>query len=228
VARLTTELKTLQQSTFLGGSGLDRAGVVAVDGSGNVFVAGTTYSTDFPFTFGGAQPFSSPLNDGAADAFIVKLSSDLRTPINATYLGGGDLEVLRAMVIADSGDVYVAGVTGSADFPGTALGAQSTQGNNGFDNDGFAAHLSSNLAHLYQATYLGGDVADQANGLVIDKQGNVYVVGSTTSLNFPDTAGGFQAQKCCLTYDGVTDGFVAKLTPNLSDRIFYDGFEPLN
>jgi hypothetical protein len=104
-----------------------------------VYVAGFTTSTDFPGTTGGAQA----ANGGAFDAFVARLSSTLTTLTQATYLGGGGNDQALALAIhPTSGDVYVAGDTGSTDFPGTAGGAQAA---NGGVDDAFVARLTVGL-----------------------------------------------------------------------------------
>src|SRR5262249_48074870 len=132
VARLNASLTALEQATYLGGSGDDLGSALAIDPTtGDVFVAGRTESLNFPGTSGGAQ---SALR-GDADAFVARLNASLTSLEQATYLGGsvvrasGSREIVTALTIAPAtGDVYVTGVTESADFPGTTGGAQDTFG----------------------------------------------------------------------------------------------------
>ena len=219
VARLSSNLATLMQATYLGGSSTyDEAFALALDVGGNVLVAGYTVSTNFPGTTGGAQP----MNGGARDAFVAQLSSSLTTLVRATYLGGIGSDVATALVLDAGGNVLVAGRTDTTNFPGTSGGMQPANGGGGFD-DAFVARLSSNLAALVQATYLGGNRNDGATALAFDPSGNVLVAGDTDSTNFPGTAGGAQA-----ALEGNNGAFVAKLTSNLTasnDRIFASGFE---
>src|SRR5262249_21664128 len=128
VARLDLALTTLAQATYLGGSGADGLssdpqGLGArpslfVTGS-EVFVAGPTSSTDFPGTAGGAQP----TNAGDYDAFVARLTPALTNLTQATYLGGSGFDEGSGVSVMGS-DVFVAGLTSSADLPGTAGGAQ--------------------------------------------------------------------------------------------------------
>ena len=128
--------------------------------SGDVYVAGRTESTNFPGTAGGAQA----ANGGGDDAFVAHLNSALTTLYQATYLGGTMTEFAQALGIhPTTGDVYVAGLTGGADFPGTAGGAQPAADlSGGLLEDAFVAHLNSALTMLDQATYLGGSSIDDA------------------------------------------------------------------
>ncbi len=205
VARLPPGLGTLDQATYLGGSGADAITAMALDGSGDVLVAGFTFSTDFPRTAGGAQP---AFGGGEDDAYVARLTPDLSTLDQATYLGGAEGERGVGVTIGPSGAVLVAGVTFSIDFPGTDGGAQATYGGGG---DSFVARLRPDLGALDQATYLGGGDVDEAAAMTIDGSGNVIVVGLTRSTDFPGTTGGAQT-----TYGGgIDDAFAARLTPDL-------------
>jgi hypothetical protein len=198
------------QATFLGGSGDDFAfGLAIHPTTGDVYVTGYTNSTDFPGTAGGAQAASG---GGIEDVFVARLTASLTALTQATYLGGsGDDEAFGLAIHPTTGDVYVAGITTSADFPGTTGGAQAANG--GGAADGFVARLTASLTTLTQATYLGSSGNDQALALAIHPAtGDVYLAGFTTSTDFPGTAGGAQA-----AYGGGgSDGFVARLTAALT------------
>jgi len=113
VAKLTSNLRTLSQSTYLGGSGSDGAAAIALDSSGNVYVAGSTASTNFPGTIGGAQ--SS--NSGNNGAFVAKVNASLTSFIQSTYLGGiSDSDAATAIALNPSRNVYVTGRTFCAEF----------------------------------------------------------------------------------------------------------------
>jgi hypothetical protein len=213
VARLNSALTTLDQATYLGGTGDEDGVALAIHPtSGDVYVAGTTFSLDssFPGTAGGAQP---AFGGGNEDAFIARLNSALTTLEQATYLGGSsDDEGFALAIHPTSGDVYLAGATYSTNFPKTAGGAQAASG--GFQ-DAFVARLNSALTTLEQATYLGGSGAEDGRALAIHPTSHVvYVAGRTSSTNFPATAGGAQA-----TNGGSEDAFVATLSPDLSNVI---------
>ncbi|MEK7802237.1 MAG: SBBP repeat-containing protein, partial [Pseudomonadota bacterium] len=110
------------QSTYLGGSSNDYANALAIDSGGNVYVAGATYSIDFPGTTGGVQTTNSGINP----TFIAKLNSSLTNIIQSTYLGGSaGNHNAYALAIDSSANVYVPGYTASTAFPGTTGGAQS-------------------------------------------------------------------------------------------------------
>jgi hypothetical protein len=196
------------QSTYLGGSGDDYAsfhGFAIHPTTGEVYVAGYTYSTNFPNTSGGAQAS----NNGSFDAFVSRLKSDLTQILQSTYLGGSDMDIVRAFAIhPTTGDVYVAGSTNSTNFPRTSGGAQQTSGG---ASDAFVAKLNSSLTQILQSTYLGGSGNDGAFALAIHPTtGDVYVAGDTNSTNFPNTSGG--AQNTCNNCSIINyDAFVARL-----------------
>ena len=143
VARFPGSLTTLTQATYLGGSNDDQVDALALAPmTGDVYVAGYTLSTNFPGTTGGAQ---SAFGGGLTDGFVARLTSSLTTLTQATYLGGSGADPVRALAIAPTtGNVYVAGVTESQDFPGTSGGAQAVFGGGGLD--AFVARLTLSLA----------------------------------------------------------------------------------
>ena len=138
VARLSGNLQTLQQSSYLSGSGGDHITALTLASNGDVLVAGGTDSSDLPGTAGGAQA----ANAGNGDGFVARLSGNLQTLVQGSYLGGSNGDYINALALASNGDVLVAGGTGSSNLPGTAGGAQAA--NAGVD-DGFVARLSGDL-----------------------------------------------------------------------------------
>src|SRR5262249_60015105 len=130
VARLNASLTSLNQATYLGGSGGGNESALALaisPATGNVYVAGATTSTDFPGTSGGAQSASGNASAGGGqDAFVARLNAGPTTLGQATYLRGiASDDALGLAIAPTTGDVYVAGRTDSTNFPGTRGGAQS-------------------------------------------------------------------------------------------------------
>ncbi len=202
VARLNLALTSLDQATYVGGNSIDVATTLFVVGN-EVFVAGDTFSTNFPGTAGGAQPNSG--GGGNSDGFVARLTLALTGLNQATYLGGSDVDRIRTLHASGS-DVFVAGHTASTNFPGTAGGAQPSFAGGTIDGDGFVARLNVALTSVSQATYLGGSGSDAASSLSVAGS-EVFVAGETRSANFPATAGGAQPGYG----GGGTDGFVARL-----------------
>jgi hypothetical protein len=208
VARLSSNLTRLVQSTYLGGNGNDQANAIAIHPTtGEIYVAGDTESSNFPVTNGGAQ---ATHGGGLKDAFVARLNQGLTRILQSTYLGGSDHDLVHALAIhPTTGEIYVAGGTYSTNFPNTTGGAQRSSGG---DSDAFVARLNQGLTRILQSTYLGGSDEDVVLTIAIHpKTGDVYVAGKTKSTNFPNTAGGAQASN-----RGVTDAFVTRLSADLA------------
>jgi hypothetical protein len=206
----TVVIDPILQATYLGGAGQDViAGIFAHPQSGEIYVAGFTTSTDFPGTAGGAQP--SP---ASSDAFVARLSSDLKTLKQATYLGGSSSETASAIVLHPlNGEVIISGSTFSTDFPKTTVAAQPASGGN---YDAFVARLSPDLTSLRRATYYGGSLDERFNSLlaVHGTSGDIYLTGDTKSNDLPSTTGGAQE-----TFAGVEDIFVARFSSDLTSLL---------
>ena len=180
-------------STYLGAAGTEHGQQLALDGEGNVYVAGTTRSSDW--TSGGAD---TTFNGGWSDAFIAKLSSSGQH-VWSTYLGGANTDAGHSIAVDGAGSLYVTGLTWS---PGWA--------NGGFDldydgnRDAYVAKFTDTGQHVW-STYLGGSERDTADEIDVDQQGAVYVTGTTNSSGW--ISGGFDTE-----LDGIEDdAFVVKL-----------------
>jgi MBG domain (YGX type)/Beta-propeller repeat len=195
----------LAYSTYLGGGGNgaangDTANAIAADASGNAYIAGQTYSANFPTTAASLQTTgkSSPT------AFVTKLDPTGTSLLYSTYLGGTGSESANAIAVDSAGNATIAGVTYSTDFPTTAGVLQRTN-KAGLKGTAFVARLNPSGTALLYSTYLGGTGSDSAVALALDASGNSYIAGATTSTDFPATSGAFQTQP--------RDMFVAKLNP---------------
>jgi len=202
----------LQFSTFIGTSDYDYVNDVALDAEGNIYLVGTTWSTDFPTTAGSYRPWHTGGNYWEMDdAFVMKLSSDGQEIIYSTYLGGSSIDSGIDIAVDDEGCAYVVGGTTSPDFP-TVNAYDSTY--NGVE-DCFVAKLSANGSDLLFSTFVGGSDEDHPYAISVDDTGNSIVVGRTRSSNFPvittNTLPG------CLSRGGPEDGFVCKLSPDGSE-----------
>ncbi|MBI5234615.1 MAG: SBBP repeat-containing protein [Deltaproteobacteria bacterium] len=191
-------------STYLGGSDDDRGFGIAVNSSGNAYVTGWTYSSDFP-TVG---PIDGTWN-GSYDAFVTKLNTAGSALVYSTYLGGSEEEVGSGIAIDSSGNAYVTGWTESSDFP-TASPFDGTCGGCPNFIDAFVTKLNASGSALDYSTYLGGSSSDLGHAIAVDFSGSAYVTGWTESHDFPianpidGTCGG------CSYYNDV---FVTKLNP---------------
>ena len=211
---------TLIYSTYLGGGNVtaaanDTGKVIAVDASGDVYVAGSTGSNDFPVTAGAYETaFPDP---GQFAGFVTKLNPSGSALIYSTYFAGASTGVLTVYGIAvdASGDVYLTGQTNYT-FPTTA-GAFIPTETDIYGSYGFVTELNPAGSGLVYSTFLSGtettgSVSTYALGIALDGAGAAYVVGVTSSATYPTTAGAFQPQGCASACPGGA-GFVTKLKP---------------
>jgi hypothetical protein len=175
---------------------------IAVDATGNAYVVGWTFSSDFPT----ANALQSSLV-GAKDCFVSKVNSAGTALVYSTYLGGnegaGD-EVCRGVAVDSAGHAYAVGQTESADFP-TASPFQSA---NAGGADAFVAKLNPAGNSLIYSSYIGSLSADDGSDIGLDSlpDPNAYVLGHTSHSSFPVTPGVVQP-----AYAGGQDAFVAKI-----------------
>jgi Bacterial Ig-like domain (group 3)/IPT/TIG domain/Beta-propeller repeat/Dockerin type I domain len=190
VTKLNPSGSGLVYSTYIGGDnpggyGGDYAYGIAVDSSGNAYVAGKTSSQNFPTTAGALQ---TTFVDAWYDGFVTKLNPSGSALVYSTYLAGannsGEGTSVNGIAIDGSGNAYLTGTTLSFSFP-TVGAIQASIGSTQGAEDSFVSKLSPSGSALVYSTYLGGDIHDKANGIAVDRNGNAYIVGRTTSDNFP-------------------------------------------
>src|SRR5579864_3303395 len=208
----------LQYSSFIGGSQKNALTRIAIDAAGNAYVAGYTALGDFPAaptpqatTFGNGTP--------SRGAFVAKIDATGSTLLYSTYLSGSVDEQATGLAIDEAGNVYVAGTTHSPDFP-THNAFQTncaTHTQAGTCSSAFLTKISPSGDMLLFSTYLGGSGGESARGLALDATGSAYVVGTTSSLDFPVSSGAAQA-KCAATCQ--QNAFVAKFSPT-GDKLAY-------
>lgn len=219
IARLSADLTTLLQATYLGrGSKSDDLQAMVIHPqTGDVYVAGTTIDTYFPYAAGGARN----ANGGGYDAVVSRLSADLKTVYQSTFFGGSRNDHgLLLGVAPDTGDVYLAGNTWSANLPAVTGGAKSTYVINqeGFA-DGYVARFNASLTTLVQSTYVGGSRGESvatsqqfgaARNLAFHPgNGDLYLAGFTSSWDFPALGALFDT-------DSWTSAFVTRINPQLT------------
>jgi hypothetical protein len=166
----------LVYSSYIGGGGSDQAFAIAVGSGGDIFISGTTTSTDFPLA--GAIQGSA---GGNSDVFVSRIKADGSALVYSTYLGGSSTDAGLGIAVDGSGSAYVTGYTRSSGFP-TRNAIQTTIGG---DYDAFVTKLSPDGASLVYSTYWGGNNPDQGYAIAVDVNGNAYVTGATQSANFP-------------------------------------------
>jgi hypothetical protein len=199
-------------STYIGGTLDDEGSSIAIDGSGNAYVTGVTYSTNYDITAGAFQTNYG----GGGDVFVTKLNSTGTALIYSTYIGGSGNDVGYSIAVDGSGNAYITGHTTSTNYNTTAGAFQTTYGGGGGHGDVFVTKLNSTGTGLIYSTYIGGSNSDRGNAIAIDGSGNAYITGITASGNYDITSGVFQT-----TYGGGTyDVFVTKLNSTGSGLIY--------
>jgi hypothetical protein len=199
VSKLNPNGTGLVYSTFIGGNSVDNGEGLTIDTSGNVYITGYTWSSDFPITAGA---WDTSWN-GSADVFITKLNSNGNGLDYSTYLGGSDWDQSHSITIDSTGSTYITGYTISTNYP-TTIGVLDSTFNGNFD--AFVIKLNPSGTSLIYSTYLGGSNWDEGYSITVDTSGNAYLTGITSSSNFPKMIGAFDT-----TYNGAYDAFVCKL-----------------
>jgi len=208
ITKLTPSGTALAYSTFLGGSGDNRAFGVALDASNNAYVVGWTTSIDFPTTAGAYQTTNL---GGASDVFVTEMNATGTQPVYSTYLGGSGQDVGFGVALDSNNNTYVTGYTYSTDFPVTTGAFQGTTTVNG---SAFVTKLNVGGSALIYSTYLGGTTGTSAgNSIRTDSNGAAYITGYTCASDFPVTQGVFQSKfgGDCTAAGG--DSFITKLNP---------------
>ena len=188
----------LSYSTYLGGSGVEGGTgsvSIAVDASGNAYVASGTASTNFPVTYGafqmtfGGAPAVCPQTWACGDAVVAKVDPTGSTLIYSTYLGGSGDDDAYGLAVDSAGNAYVTGVTNSPNFPTAPNNAYQTSLLGGYDI--FVTKLNPTGSGLVYSTYLGGSNDETVQALAIDSYGDAYVAGGSSSPDFPTTSGAY-------------------------------------
>lgn len=195
VVRFDSALTFAQYATFVGSSAADECFDMALDPTGRPVLVGVTLGM-FPTT---PMAFQTPPL-GAHDGFVAALDPTGSSLAFATRLGGSDVDYVETIAISPSGELVVGGFTQSLDFPTTA-GAWDTTHNGpanptqqfGMGTDGYVARLDSQGSSLVWSSFLGGSGEDDVRSVVLTPSDAVTVGGSTTSADFPVTAGTYQA-----------------------------------
>jgi hypothetical protein len=213
VAKLSPSGSELVFSTYLGGQGFDQISALAIDHDNAIYVAGSTNSLDFPIT---SNAFQKQCDGGShqgfciGDAFAAKFDPSGQKLIYSTYLGGAGYDLAAGISVNEHGEAYIAGQTGSSDFPTKNPYQRSLLG----PNNAFISKLNVAGSGLMFSTFLGGTGFDRATDIALGHRGNIYVTGTATSLDFP-LARAFQTTN----KSGFT-GFVTKFNPQASQLVY--------
>ena len=202
--KLNASGTAMVHGTYLGGSNYDAALDLVLDSARNVHLHGYTESPGFPVTPGAYQ---SEVRGG--DTFVAKMNDSASSVRFSTLLGGGNSWEWPAGIALDAlGNVFVTGYVASTDFPVTVGAFQTTHGGGGYD--AYLSMLNPTGTALVSSTFLGGSNRDFPSDIAVDLFGNPYVVGSTSSIDFPTTPDSFQSSFSSSVFFGG-HSFVAKL-----------------
>ncbi len=191
----------VQWSTYLGGSDRDLLYGLAVDAAGDVYVTGTTYSTDYPITKGSFQTKLA----GNLDSYVSKISSDGSTLLYSTFIGGKGSDMGTMVAVDASGDAYLTGQTASKDFPVTKGAFQTRLAG---ATNAYIAELNPSGSALLYSTFIGGRYGTYGYYIALDSKNDAFITGITSSYDFPVTKNAYQK-----TYEGGQDTFVTGVNP---------------
>ncbi|MEN6605243.1 MAG: SBBP repeat-containing protein [Bryobacteraceae bacterium] len=208
VLKLNPQGDNIEYLSILGGNGTVIGYGISVDSSGSAYIAGTSRASNLPTTPQAAQ---GAYKGGDRDGFVAKLAPNGKSLAYCSYIGGSYSEDLYGLAVDRDGNAVVVGSTDSTDFPTTAGVLQPKSGGN---VDAFAAKLNSTGTAWLYSTYLGGTSPDFARAVALGSTGAAYIAGTTSSTNFPTTAGSM------LTGVGYNTGFVAALKSDASALMY--------
>jgi len=240
---LDPSLPTTQQlvyGTYLGGTAtgrpflnLDSGNAVTFDGAGSAYVVGTTFSEAFPVTAGAVQTVCSACTVNDFTGFVTKVGSD-GSLVYSTFLGGSGFRVggdaSESISLDQAGNIYVAGLAASSDFP-VSPGAQQGRCTVCGPTDSYNAFVAkidpsaSGEAQLVYATYLGGSslMGDEAVSVAVDSGGNAYIAGNANSVDFPITTNAYETVCYSCAHGLGGSAFLSELDATGS-RLIYSTF----
>jgi len=198
-ASLNTPVVSISYVTYFGGSNIEEVSTTACREDGSVAIVGHCNSQNLPVS---EDAFQKEFRGGDWDIFVAMFSITGELEF-CTYLGGSAREHVDSVAFDNSGNVIVAGLTRSEDFPVTSNALQTEHAG---ESDGFLVAISDNGSTLLYGTYFGGNSSDSIEDIIIDQNGNYLFSGTTSSAGLA-TEGAYQSQP-----QGGEDVFVAKLS----------------
>jgi len=234
VAKLDSTGSRLVYADYIGGNGNDYGIGLALDSANNVYVTGSTTSSNFPLV----KPYQA-IDPGSYSGFLSKISTDGSSLSYSTYLGGNGFDQPASVAVDTLGEAYIAGSTTSQNFPVVNAYQTAALANQAglYGNYGFVTKFTADGSSLIYSTYLAGNsnvVQDCGNpcwptpytaisAVAVDANGSAYVTGTTNTYNFPATSGAYLTSNS--TQQDSTIGFVSKLASsgNLDYSTYFYG-----
>ncbi|HLV87833.1 MAG TPA: SBBP repeat-containing protein [Candidatus Sulfotelmatobacter sp.] len=232
VSKLNPAGSSLIYTDYIGGNNQDFGYALTLDQNANVWITGSTSSSNFPVVHA-----YNPTYPGSSNLFLAKISPSGSSLLYSTYLGGDGADVPASVHLDGSGNILIAGSTSSTNFPTVNAYQSAASPNQGglYGNYGFLTKFTPDGSALAFSTYLGGssnvpdncggtpcwtEPSTNVNGMALDASGNAYVAGITNTYDFPATAGAYLTSNS--TQDNSFVGFVTKFTS--SGNIGYSSY----
>lgn len=199
-------------STYFGGNDNDAIGGLALDNSGNIYITGSTRSTNLP---GASTSLIQPTFGGSSDAFVTKISAPGDAILYSTYLGGNRTDYGTAIDVDSAGSAYLTGyINNPSTIPPTVYNfplVNPIQTASAGEKDAFVTKINAAGNSIDYSSLLGGNSSDRGLDIAVDSSGSAYVAGSTSSsLDFPI----FNPINGHGQMLGISDGFIVRLTPS--------------
>ncbi len=207
ITKFNSEFDAFVYSTLIGADRETIGKSIAVDDSGNAYITGETYSWNFPTK----NPIQENFGGGHCDLFVAKINQLGDELIFLTYLGGNRQDYNKSIALDKYGNLYITGRTASKDFPVK----NKIQKHQGY-YDIFVTKINTNGDSLIYSTFIGGKRWDYGNSIILDKFGNVYIAGTTSSPDFP-------LLKQYQDHNGTFDAYILKLN-STGDKILYSTY----
>ena len=207
VIKLSANGRILKYSTCIGGNGSEYSSAIKLDSQNNIYITGSTSSSNFPTT---DNAYSRVMN-GTSDIFLTKISASGNLIDYSTFIGGSSGEQSQSLAIDSNNNIYLTGRTNSIDFPITENAYSKT---NSGKFDVFVTKLNENNGLIY-STFIGGSNDEEAYSILLDPFENSLISGGTFSPDYPTVIGSFDE-----THNNNKDIFVTKLNSSGSNLIF--------
>ncbi len=211
ITKILHDGQSLLYSTFLGGNSLDGGTQIEVHDD-NIILSGVTASDNFNTTFNAVQ---RTLTGGVRDCFLTVVDTSLNDIIYSSLFGGNNDEIGYGLTLDLDSNIILTGYTGSSDLPTTSRAFQTTHNGN---KDIFVLKINNQDYSLNFSTFLGGSSDEEANGIITDIYGNIFICGLSLSPNFPINSSALQT-----TRSGSFD-FIISILDSTGNEILYSTF----